>query len=119
MDELTKITNRKAFEKQYKKCERRILFNIVKGYCKLAVENKPFYKGTKVLYPAATVKKIKTIFDTGKESTILSAERKAYFESFGYRYIPVTKSDIKYGFAEIIVQKTLWAIYKESQAKTA
>lgn len=82
---------------------RTVLFKAVEKLCGEAEYDKIFQKGDKVKYAVATVKSIKTVFDSGRESEILSSERKAFFESFGYAYFPVRKCDIRKGLAERIV----------------
>lgn len=108
-DEKTRLKNyrRKIYEKAYAKSERRMLFNAVENLCGEAFENKPFYKGIAVKYPVATVKSIKTVFDTGNDFEIFSDARQSYFNEFGYRYVPVSKKDIRNGLAETIVADAL------------
>ena len=86
---------------------RTVLFNAVEKICGKAEADKPFYKGTKVRFPVATVKSIKVVFDSGNESELFSPERRRYFEQFGYKYFPISKADIKKGYAEKLVKKYL------------
>ncbi len=98
---------------------RTVLFKAVEKLCGKAEYDKIFQKGDKVRYAVATVKEIKTVFDSGRESVILSSERRAYFESFGYKYVPVRKCDIRKGLAEKIVSEYLAAASIERLAEIA